>query len=148
MFPALLTRLSTVEGSGGLRAVPTGARGPGHRPYLCGHRPHLGAPHIWGPPTFGGPPHFQALVNFPKICVDDNAIFAWIHLTMAVQRTLKWVQENSFRVNAYIAVLDVLACELEKRSNAYAEMNSRLGFLRRLPNMTTNEIRSESANLV
>lgn len=55
---------------------------------------------------------------------------------------------DSFRVNAFIAVLDVLACELEKRTNAYAEMNSRFGFLRRLPNMTTNEIRSASANLV
>ena len=55
---------------------------------------------------------------------------------------------DSFRVNAFIGILDVLACELEKRTNAYAEMNSRFGFLRRLPNMTTNEIRSASANLV
>ena len=46
---------------------------------------------------------------------------------------------DSFGVNAFIAVLDVLACELEKRTNAYAEMNSRFRFLRRLPNMTINE---------
>ena len=49
-----------------------------------------------GPPHLGAPPHLQALVNFPKICVDFYAIFAWIHLTMAVQRTLKWVQEIPF----------------------------------------------------
>ena len=62
--------------SGGLRAGP-----PGPGPW---------APHIWGLP------HFQVLVNFSKICVDDNAIFTWIHLTMAVQRSLKWVQEIPF----------------------------------------------------
>ena len=55
---------------------------------------------------------------------------------------------DSFRINAFIAVLDVLACKLEKRTNAYADMNIRFRFLHRLPNMTTNEIRSESANLV
>ena len=68
---------------------------------------------------------------------------------MAVQRTLKWVQEIPFASMHTSQFLTYWrACELEKRTNAYAEMNSRLGFLRRLPNMTTNEIRSESANLV
>ena len=96
--------------SGGLRAGPPGP----------------------GPPTFSGSSEFSQNLRRQQRNIRLDP------LDYCRSEDTEMGPRDSFRVNAFIAVLDVLACELEKRTNAYAEMNSRFGFLRRLPNMTTN----------
>ena len=53
-------------------------------------------------------PNVQALVNFPEICVDDNAMNIRLDpLDYSRSEDTELGPRDSFRVNAFIAVLDV-----------------------------------------
>ncbi|KAK6186835.1 hypothetical protein SNE40_006103 [Patella caerulea] len=56
--------------------------------------------------------------------------------------------EDAFRVNGFVCVIDVLRSELDKRTNAYSELNDRFGFLRLLNDMTPEDIRKSASMVV
>ena len=55
---------------------------------------------------------------------------------------------ESFRVNAFISVLDVLSSEVDKRQEAYAEVSDRFGFLRHLAQIQPTEAKIVADKLV
>lgn len=56
--------------------------------------------------------------------------------------------KESFRISGYVAVIDVLLSQLEKRTNAYSEMSDRFGFLRALVQLEVEQIRESCSKLV
>ena len=56
--------------------------------------------------------------------------------------------KDSFRIQSYITVIDVLLAELDKRKRAYKEVADRFGFLHNLKELSDNDIQAAARKLV